>query len=134
MAIPIRLYRFSIGAILAFGKQEGIFFSENDESLADLLSSQAGASIESSWLYQELRNTLTITSMLYQLSVDVIQTEELSKAAELIAQAAHKVTNSKETGIVLLTRDGRVEAEVEIDAKGLNTQGEHPAENTHQAC
>jgi len=133
LAIPIRLHRLSIGTILAFGKEEGIFFSENDESLADLLSSQAAASIESSWLYQELRNTLNITSMLYQLSVDVIQTEELSQAAALIAQAAHKVTSSKETGIVLLTRDGRIQAEVEIDSKGLHTRREHPMENIDQA-
>jgi len=133
LAIPIRLHRLSIGTILAFGKQEGIFFSENDESLADLLSSQAAASMESSWLYQELRNTLNITSMLYQLSVDVIQTEELSLAAELISQVAHKVTNSKETGIVLMTRDGRVVADVEIDAKGLHTRREHPTETIDQA-
>jgi GAF domain-containing protein len=133
LAIPIRLHRLSIGTILAFGKQEGIFFSENDESLADLMSSQAAASIESSWLYQELRNTLSITSMLYQLSVDVIQTEELSLAAELIAQVAHKVTNSKETGIVLMTRDGRKQAEVKIDAKGLHTRPEHPMETIDQA-
>lgn len=133
LAIPIRLHRLSIGAILAFGKQEGVFFSENDESLADLMSSQAAASIESSWLYQELRNTLNITSMLYQLSVDVIQTEELSLAAELIAQVAHKVTNSIETGIVLLTREGQVEAEVEIDVKGVHTRPEHPMETIDQA-
>jgi putative nucleotidyltransferase with HDIG domain len=133
LAIPIRLHRLSIGTILAFGKQEGIFFSENDESLADLLSSQAAAAIESSWLYQELRNKENITSMLYQLSVDVIQTEELSLAAELIAQAAHKVTNSKETGIVLMTREGHVDAEVQIDAKGLQTRHERPLETIEQA-
>ncbi|MGE5464508.1 MAG: HD domain-containing phosphohydrolase, partial [Syntrophothermus sp.] len=133
LAIPVRLHRLSIGAILAFGKQEGIFFCENDESLADLLSSQAAAAIESSWLYQELRNTLSITSMLYQLSVDVIQTEELSKAAELIAQAAHKVTNSRDTGIVLLTNEGQIEAEVEIDINGLHARREHPMETIHQA-
>lgn len=133
LAIPIRLHRLSIGAILAFGKQEGVFFLENDESLADLMSSQAAASIESSWLYQELRNTLNNTSMLYQLSVDVIQTEELSKAAELIAQVAHKVTNSTHTGIVLMTREGKIEAEVEIDAKGLYTQPRHPMETIDQA-
>ncbi|HEX2998259.1 MAG TPA: HD domain-containing phosphohydrolase [Anaerolineales bacterium] len=133
LAIPIRLHRLSIGTILAFGKQESVFFSENDESLADLLSSQAAASIESSWLYQELRSTLNITSMLYQLSVDVIQTEELSMAAELIAQVAHKVTNSRETGIVLMTREGRIQAEVEIDARGLHTRREHPTETIDQA-
>jgi putative nucleotidyltransferase with HDIG domain len=133
LAIPIRLHRLSIGTILAFGKQEGVFFSENDESLADLLSSQAAASIESSWLYQELRSKESITSMLHQLSTDVIQTEELSNAAELIAQAAHKVANAKETGIILLTRDGQVQAEVEIDANGLHTRKEHPTENINQA-
>ena len=133
LAIPIRLHRLSIGTILAFGKQEGVFFSENDEFLADLLSSQAGAAIESSWLYQELRNTLSITSMLYQLSVDVIQTEELSRAAELIAQAAHKVTNSGETGIVLIKPDGHIEAEVEMDVNGLHTRREHPLETIDQA-
>jgi putative nucleotidyltransferase with HDIG domain len=133
LAIPIRLHRLSIGAILAFGKQEGVFFSENDESLADLMSSQAAASIESSWLYQELRNTLNITSMLYHLSVDVIQTEELSLAAELIAQVAHKVTNSTKTGIVLMTREGQIEAEVEIDVKGLHIHPEHPMETIDQA-
>jgi putative nucleotidyltransferase with HDIG domain len=133
LAIPIRLHRLSIGAILAFGKQEGVFFSENDESLADLMSSQAAASIESSWLYQELRNTLNITSMLYQLSVDVIQTEELSLAAELIAQVAHRVTNSTRTGIVLMTREGQIEAEVEIDVKGLHTRPEHPMGTIDQA-
>ncbi|HSL28889.1 MAG TPA: HD domain-containing phosphohydrolase [Anaerolineales bacterium] len=133
LAIPIRLHRLSIGTILAFGKQEGTFFSENDESLADLLSSQAAASIESSWLYQELRNTLNITSMLYQLSVDVIQAEELSVAAGLIAQVAHKVTSANKTGIVLMTREGRIEAEVEIDAHGLHTRREHPLETVDQA-
>jgi GAF domain-containing protein len=133
LAIPIRLYRFSIGAILAFGKQDSIFFSEKDESLADLLSSQAGASIESSWLYQDSRSKDTISSMLNQLSVDIIQTEELGNAAELIAQAAHKMTGSKETGIVLMTGDGHVEAEVEIDEKGFHTRREHPMEMIDQA-
>lgn len=133
LAIPIRLHGLSIGAILAFGKQEGVFFSEDDESLANLLASQAAASIESSWLYQELRNTLNITSMLYKLSVDVIQAEELSDAAELISAAANKLTNAKDTGIVLLTSDGIVEAEVEMDASGAHSQREHPKEIIDQA-
>jgi len=133
LAIPIRLHRLSIGTIIAFGKQEGVFFSENDESLADLLASQAAASIESSWLYQELRSTLNITSMLYQLSVDVIQTEELSNAAELIAQAAHRATNASQTGIILLTREGEIQAEVELDLNGFHTRRQHPMETVNQA-
>jgi putative nucleotidyltransferase with HDIG domain len=133
IAIPIRLHGLSIGAILAFGKQDGIFFSEEDESLANLLASQAAASIESSWLYQELRTTLNTTSMLYKLSVDVIQAEALSDAAELISTAASKLTNAKDTGIVLLTRDGKVEAEVKMDASGVRVHREHPQEIIEQA-
>jgi putative nucleotidyltransferase with HDIG domain len=132
IAIPIRLHRLSIGTILAFGKKDEVFYSENDEALADLLSSQAAAAIESSWLYQELRNTLSSTSLLYQLSVNVIQAEELRHAAELIAEASHKVTNATETGIVLLTRDNQVQVEVELDANGVHTRRLHPMESINQ--
>ena len=133
LAIPIRLHRLSIGTIIAFGKQEGVFFSENDESLADLLSSQAAAAIESSWLYQELRTTLNTTSLLYQLSLEVTQTDELSNAAELIAQAAHRATSARETGIVLLSKEGDVQVEVELDENGFHTRRKHPMETIHQA-
>ena len=133
LAIPIRLHGLSIGAVLGFGKQEGVFFSEDDESLANLLASQAAASIESSWLYQELRSTLNTTSMLYKLSVDVIQAEALSDAAELISAAANKLTNAKDTGIVLLTREGKVEAEVEMDASGMRSRRDHPKDIIDQA-
>jgi putative nucleotidyltransferase with HDIG domain len=133
LAIPIRLHRLSIGTIIAFGKREGIFFTETDESLADLLASQAAASVESSWLYQELRNNYYITSMLRQLSEDVIVTKEIRLAAEKIAQAAHTAANARETGIVLFTPDGEIQAEVELDANGFQTRRQHPMENIRQA-
>ena len=132
LAIPIRLHRLSIGTILAFGKIEGVFFSESDETLADLLSAQAAASVESSWLYQELRNKESITSMLRQLSEDVIMTEDVGKAAETIARAAHKAANATETGIVIITPNGDIQAEVELDAKGFHTRRQHPMEYIHQ--
>jgi putative nucleotidyltransferase with HDIG domain len=133
LAIPIRLHRLSIGTIIVFGKQDGVFFSENDESLADLLSSQAAASIESSWLYQELRSTLNTTSLLYQLSLDVTQTEDLNKAAELIAAAAYKVTSASGAGIVLLSKEGEIQVEVELDGNGFHSRRRHPMETINQA-
>lgn len=126
LAIPIRLHRLSIGTILVFGKQDAVFFSENDESLADLLSSQAAASVESSWLYQELRSTLNITSMLMKLSEEVILTEEIGKAAETIARTAYKAANATEVGIVLMSPDGVIQAEVELDKSGFHTRHQHP--------
>ena len=133
LAIPIRLHRLSIGTILAFGKQGAVFFSESDESLADLLGSQAAASVESSWLYQELRNTLNVTSMLRQLSEDVILTEEIGKAAETIVRVAHKATNATETGIVIISPDGEIQSEVELDVNGFHTRHQHPTDTISQA-
>lgn len=53
LAIPIRWHRISIGTILAFGKKNEVFFNENDQSLAELLSIQAAGAFESAWLQQE---------------------------------------------------------------------------------
>ena len=126
LAIPIRLHRLSIGAILAFGKQGEIFFSENDESLAGLLSSQAATAIEATWLYQELRNTLSTTTQLYNLSVKIIQAEELQQAARHIAETASRVANASVAGIVLFTKDKHIETEVEIDVNGAHPGAQHP--------
>ena len=132
LAIPIRLHRLSIGAVLAFGKQGEIFFSENDESLAGLLSSQAATAIEATWLYQELRNTLSTTTQLYNLSVKIIQAEELRQAAQHIAETAAKLANTTTAGIVLFTKDQKIEAEVEIDENGTHSGKQHPMELIQQ--
>ena len=132
LVIPIRLHRFNIGAILAFGKQDGVFFTKDDESLADLFSSQAAASVESSWLTQELRTTLQTTSMLRHLSDNVIMADEIIIAAEEIARTAHKTTNANETGIVLLTPEGEIQAKVELDANGFRAEHKHPLEMIYQ--
>ena len=132
LAIPIRLHRLSIGAIIAFGKQGEIFFSENDESLARLLSSQAANAIESAWLYQELRNTLNTTTKLYNLSVNIIKAEELQQAALHIAETAAKVANATTAGIVLFSKEQQIEAEVEIDETGAHPGTHHPMDLIEQ--
>jgi putative nucleotidyltransferase with HDIG domain len=133
LAIPIRWHRLSIGAILAFGKQNEVFFTENDESLAELLSIQAAGAFESAWLQQELRASLRTTSLLYRLSNQIIQEEELKNAALDIAQTAHKLAKGSATGIVLLTQAGEIEAEVQVDANGTHGSFDHPMETIQQA-
>ncbi|MFZ5882607.1 MAG: HD domain-containing phosphohydrolase [Chloroflexota bacterium] len=133
LAIPIRLHRLSIGTILVFGKHSGVFFTEKDEALAGLLGSQAAASVESSWLYQELRNKESITSMLRQLSEEVLMTEDVGKAAETIARAAHRTANAIETGIVLISPEGSIQTEVALDNRGTHPRRQHPMERIQQA-
>jgi putative nucleotidyltransferase with HDIG domain len=133
LAIPIRWHRLSIGAILAFGKQNEVFFTENDESLAELLSIQAAGAFESTWLQQELRASLRTTSLLYRLSNQIIQAEELRSAALDIAQTAHKLGKGSSTGIVLFTSEGKVEAELEVDENGTHSGKDHPMDTIRQA-
>ncbi len=128
LAIPIRWHRMSIGTILAFGKQNEVFFNENDQSLAELLSIQAAGAFESTWLQQELRASLRTTSLLYRLSNQIIQTENLEDAASDIAQTAHKLAKSATTGIVLLNLDGSIATEVVINSMGIRNSSEHPME------
>jgi putative nucleotidyltransferase with HDIG domain len=126
LAIPIRWHRLSVGTILAFGKQNEVFFNENDQSLAELLSIQAAGAFESTWLQQELSDTLRTTSILYRLSNQIIQSENLQDAALDIAQTAHKIAKSYTTGIILLNLDGSIIAETQIDSSGAHTGIEHP--------
>ncbi len=128
LAIPIRWHRMSIGTILAFGKQNEVFFNENDQSLAELLAIQAAGAFESTWLQQELRGSLRTTSLLYRLSNQIIQAENLQNAALDIAQTAHKLAKSSVTGIVLLNLEGNVAAETMIDSSGTHIGIDHPME------
>ena len=126
LAIPIRWHNLSIGTILAFGKQDEVFFNENDQSLAELLSIQAAGAFESTWLQQELRESLRTTSMLYRLSNQIIQSENLQTAAVDIAETAHKIAKSSTTGIILLDLKGKIVAETQINSSGVHTGLEHP--------
>jgi putative nucleotidyltransferase with HDIG domain len=126
LTIPIRWHRINIGAIFAFGKKNEVFFTENDEALAELLSIQTAGAFESTWLQQELRASLRITSLLYRLSNQIIQAENLEHAASDIAQTAHKLAKSTTTGIILLTPSGDLITEMQIDSSGIHHGIDHP--------
>ena len=133
LVIPIHWHQVSIGAIFAFGKQNEVFFTENDQSLAELIAVQAGGAFESTSLQQQLRSSLRITSLLYRLSNQIIQAENIEDAASNIAQTAHKLGKNLATGIVLLSPEGSPMAEIKIDAKGQRVQTEHPLSLVHDA-
>jgi HD-GYP domain-containing protein (c-di-GMP phosphodiesterase class II) len=133
LALPIRVKRQSVGALLAFGKHGDVTFSESDEALATLLATQSAAAVETTWLYQELRSTLTTATLLYELSTRVIQAEELTDAAAAVAEIAQKLSGATSAGIVLFALDGKVEAQVAIDSSGIHPGANHPMELIAQA-
>lgn len=133
LAIPIRLRQSSIGVLLAFGKLGTTGFTENDEALGNLLTSQAAAAIETTWLYQELRSMLNTATLLYQLSTRVIQAEQLTDAAAAIAQTAYQLIHAKAAGIVLSKTQQHSETRVQIDSSGLHPGTRHPMKLIHQS-
>ncbi len=133
LAVPVRLRQSSIGVILAFGKQGNLAFSENDESLASLLATQAAAAIETTWLYQELRTLFTTATQLFQLSTRVIQSEQLTDAAASIAETAYQVSKGQAAGIVLFSPENEIETKVQIDADGSHPGMNHPIDLVKQA-
>ncbi len=130
--VPIRLHGVSIGAILGFGKQGGVFFSKKDEALANLLASQAAAAVESAWLIQELRSTTVTTTLLYKLSFGIIQTDTIREAAREIAESAQKLTRAFSAGIVLFSLDRQVETALEVTADGTASGKTVPLEFIEQ--
>lgn len=133
LAIPILLRESNIGVILAFGKQDNLSFTENDESLASLLATQASAAIETTWLYQELRSLFTNTTQLYQLSTRVIQAEQLTDAAASIAETAYQISKAQAAGIVLLSTQAEIEIKVQIDENGIHPGAQHPMDLIQKA-
>jgi putative nucleotidyltransferase with HDIG domain len=126
LGFPIRLHQASIGVLLAFGKVGASSFTENDEGLANLLASQAAASIETTWLYQELRTMLNTTTQLHKLSTRVIQAEQLTDAAAAMAETAYKLIHARVAGITLLNQQDEIETQVQIDDSGLHPGKNHP--------
>lgn len=126
LALPIRLRQSNIGVLLAFGKLGTNAFNESDEALGNLLASQAAAAVETTWLYQELRSMLNTTTLLYQLSTRIIQSEQLTDAAAAIAETTYQLIQAQAAGVVLLNLQGDVEARVQIDNNGLHPGARHP--------
>ena len=133
LGFPIKMRGQRIGAILAFGKQGGAYFSEEDESLATLISNQAAASIEMTWLYQQLSTAFNTTTRLYDLSNAILRTEKLNDAAAAVAEAAYRFGYAKIAGIVLFNPQKEIEAQVQIDANGLQPGQQHPTALIKQA-
>ncbi|PKN94904.1 MAG: hypothetical protein CVU44_03615 [Chloroflexi bacterium HGW-Chloroflexi-6] len=132
LAVPIRLRQSNIGVVLAFGKLGANAFNENDEALGNLLTSQAAAAVETTWLYQELRSMLNTATQLYQLSTRVIQAEQLTDAAAAIAETTYQLIHAQAAGIALFNSQGVIEAQVQIDSNGLQPGTRHPMDLIRQ--
>jgi putative nucleotidyltransferase with HDIG domain len=131
LASPFRLDNAPTGVILAFGKKSGVAFSEQDEFLVNLLSAHAAVSIERCFLDIELRSTLKTTQLLYDLSMRITESDDLTSASQIIALTAFRLFQAITCGIVLFSNDGRKEVAIQYPADDPTIQ--HPMEMIQQA-
>jgi HD-GYP domain-containing protein (c-di-GMP phosphodiesterase class II) len=112
LACPFHINSEISGLLLAWGKSGGCGFSETDEFFAELLAARAAENLENCYLNQELRSSLKTTELLYDLSLNISQAEDLKDASMVIVRAAFRMLEAKSAGLILFGHDGRQEAEV----------------------
>ncbi len=94
---------------------------------------QAVAAIESSWLIDELRSSNVTTSILNNLSSGILGTENIQEAAQLIAEAAHRLATASVAGIVLFSSpDKKIQTALEITSEGTRFDQTVPLEFVKQ--
>ncbi|MEJ5223812.1 MAG: HD domain-containing phosphohydrolase, partial [Anaerolineales bacterium] len=133
LVMPLRLRNDNRGAILAFGKQGELTFTDSDEALGHLLSNQATAALDSAELHEEISDMLNTATTLNLLSTRVIQSEKVTDAAAAIAESARRLGNASAAGIVLYTEAGQIQAQVQIDASGISPGNRHPFQTIQQS-
>ncbi len=133
LIMPMRLRNDNRGAILAFGKQGELTFTDSDEALGYLLANQATAALDSAELHEEVSNMLHTATTLNLLSTRVIQSEKVTDAAAAIAESARRLSNASAAGIVLYSETGQIQAQVQIDASGISPGNRHPFSTIQQS-
>jgi hypothetical protein len=134
ISVPIRLNRSSIGSILVFGKNDvDVSFSEEDEALATVISIQAGMAIESFWLYQELKGNLSMSSMLFQTTADLLRVEDKMSVFSLIARSLAKISVEASGGLVALKDNKEAEIIYVFNSRGVELGEKYPIDLVAQA-
>jgi putative nucleotidyltransferase with HDIG domain len=131
IASPIIINGSASFLLLAFGKHGADSFSDDDVFMAELLSAHAAQNLGSCFVNEKLRHNLITTQLLYDLSLQISQAENLDKAAFVIASTAFQLTQAHSCGLVLFSLDGRKEADVIIPSQKLRI--DHPYELIQQA-
>ncbi len=114
VASPVRIKDEPAGLLMAFGKIDEDGFTDSDAFLAELLALQAASLFDSSRLYQDLENHLNTTQILYDLTRDISQAEDLQLAAQVVAQTAQRLFQPEACGLLLFAPDGNKEAEARL--------------------
>lgn len=112
LATPIMIDQQLSGVIMVFGKKTASTFSDQDEFLLNLLGTHAAVSIERCLLDEELRSSLKTTQLLYDLSIRIAETDDLTVAAQVIGRTAYRLFQATSCGLVLYTESNLVEASV----------------------
>jgi HD-GYP domain-containing protein (c-di-GMP phosphodiesterase class II) len=131
LACPMRINGSPTGILLAFGKHGAETFTDTDVFLAELLTTQTTANLESCYLNTELRASLKTTQLLYDLSLSITKAETLKDASTAIARTAYRLLQARKCGLILFAADGKTEAEVHFPTD--DPAIEHPFSLIQQA-
>ena len=109
LGVPILLRGVAYGNLYLTEKEGGAHFTEEDEELVTLLSSQAAVAIENARLYEAATRWLKQLESLNEIASALVSEVELSRVLDLVASRLRELMHARIVLIALPAADGSLE-------------------------
>jgi len=106
LGVPILLRGVAYGNLYLTEKEHGARFTEEDEELVTLLSSQAAVAIENARLYEAATRWLRQLESLNEIATALVSEVELSRVLDLVASRLRELMHARIVLIALPGADG----------------------------
>lgn len=105
LSVPLRYKDKTIGVLNIFNKIDEEMFTKADEKIQTVLSAHAALALQTSSLYQELRNAASALSILYEISKTISEGQDLQRVLTLILKRSTEIFKAQNGSIMLLDED-----------------------------
>src|SRR6187200_2241410 len=106
LGVPILLRGVAYGNLYLTEKEHGARFTEEDEELVTILSSQAAVAIENARLYEAATRWLRQLESLNEIATALVSEVELSRVLDLVASRLRELMHARIVLIALPGADG----------------------------
>jgi two-component system, NarL family, sensor histidine kinase DevS len=106
LGVPILLRGVAYGNLYLTEKEDGAPFTEEDEELTQLLSSQAAVAIENARLYEAATRWLKQLESLNEISIALVSETDLPRLLDLVAARLRELVQARIVLIALPASDG----------------------------
>jgi signal transduction histidine kinase len=108
LGVPVLLRGVAFGNLYLTEKADGAAFTDEDEELVTLLSSQAAVAVENARLYEAATRWLKQLESLNEIASALVSEVDVGRVLELVASRLRELVHARLVLIVLPTLDGHL--------------------------